>query len=52
MGNEEHPIEIGTGYEETRTKALQAAEDRLEEVERLIFSTKDSSYSIDQNIPA
>ena len=53
MGDDDHPIEIGAGYEETRAKALLAAEDSLEEVERLISSTKDdSAYSIDQNISA
>jgi hypothetical protein len=53
MGDDDHPIEIGAGYEETRAKALLAAEHRLEEVERLISSTKDdSAYSIDQNISA
>lgn len=51
--DDDHPIEIGAGYEETHAKALLAAEDSLEEVERLISLTKDdSAYSIDQNISA
>jgi hypothetical protein len=53
MGNEDHPIEIGAGYEASRSKALEAAENRLEEVEKLIFSpSDDTTYCLNQNISA
>lgn len=37
MGNDEHPVEIGAGYEASRSKALEAAENRLQEVKDSFF---------------
>ena len=51
MGNDDHPIEIGAGYEASRSKALEAAENRLEEIEKIIFSNKDdSTHCLERNI--
>ena len=51
MGNDDHPIEIGAGYEASRSKALEAAENRLEEIEKIIFSNKDDlTHCLEKNI--
>jgi len=42
-GNDDHPVEIGAGYETSRSKALEAAENRLAEVEKLIFTPNDDT---------
>ena len=53
LGNDEHPLEIGSGYETSRSKALEAAENRLEEVEKLIFAPiEDIAHCQDHNTTA
>jgi hypothetical protein len=49
LGNDEHPVEIGAGYETSRSKALEAAENRLAEVEKLIFTPNDDTAHCQDN---